>query len=144
MKPQVSRIENYPEVAARLEQHIEETKGQIRRIDEILTGLDASSSTMKDAALFSFMGTTAAVGHTVAPDEILKNSLANFAFENYEIAAYTSLLALAEASGESRIVSALQQNLAEERAMAEWLEMHLPEVTLRYAGLREAGHTAKV
>ena len=56
-EPQVSRIrETIREVAARLEQHIEETKGQIRRIDEILTGLDASSSTMKDAALFSFHG----------------------------------------------------------------------------------------
>ena len=28
----------------------------------------------------------AAIGHTVAPDEIIKNSIANFAFENYEIA----------------------------------------------------------
>src|SRR5688572_18769351 len=29
MKPQVSRIENYPEVAQRLQQHITETEGQI-------------------------------------------------------------------------------------------------------------------
>lgn len=143
MTPQVSRIENYPEVAARLEQHIEETNGQIARLDEILAGLGESSSTIKDTAL-SFMGTMAALGHTVAPDEILKNSMANFAFENFEIAAYTSLLTLAEAGGETRILSALEQNLAEERAMAEWLEEHLPAVTLRYAGLREAGETAKV
>ena len=32
MKPQVSRIENYPEVAHRLQQHITETEGQIQRL----------------------------------------------------------------------------------------------------------------
>lgn len=40
MKPHVKRIENYPEVAARLEQHIAETEGQLTRIEEILSGLD--------------------------------------------------------------------------------------------------------
>jgi hypothetical protein len=33
MKPQLSRIENDPEVAAKLEQHIRETDGQIVRIE---------------------------------------------------------------------------------------------------------------
>ncbi len=87
MKPQVKRIENYPDVAARLEQHIAETEGQITRIEEILSGLDEDHSKLKDMAL-SFTGTMAAMGHTVAGDEILKNSFANFAFENFEIAAY--------------------------------------------------------
>lgn len=31
--------------------------------------------------------------------EILKNSFANFAFENFEVAAYKSLLTVAEAGG---------------------------------------------
>jgi ferritin-like metal-binding protein YciE len=39
IKPQVSRIENYPEVARRLEQHIRETEGQVVRLEEILNGL---------------------------------------------------------------------------------------------------------
>lgn len=38
MKPQLGRIENYPEVARKLDQHITETQGQIRRIEEILAG----------------------------------------------------------------------------------------------------------
>jgi hypothetical protein len=41
----------------------------------------------------------AALDHAVAGDEILKNSFANFAFENFEIAAYKSLLTIAEAGG---------------------------------------------
>jgi len=110
---------------------------------EFLATFDEGASTMKDTAL-SFMGTMAALGHTVAPDEIIKNSLANFAFESFEIAAYSSLLVLAESGGFSGAETALQQNLEEERAMARLLEQHLPSVTLRYAGLREEGVYAKV
>jgi ferritin-like metal-binding protein YciE len=143
MQPQVSRIENYPAVAQRLEQHIRETETQIDRLDGLLNALGESSSTLKDAAL-SAMGTMAALGHSVAGDEILKNSFANFAFENYEIAAYNSLIVLAEAGQLTQATQVLRQNLQEEEAMAGWLKQHLPEVTRQYAGLRGAGASAKI
>jgi ferritin-like metal-binding protein YciE len=143
MKPQVKRIENYPDVAAKLEQHITETEGQIARIEEILSGLDEGHSALKDIAL-SFTGTMAAMGHTVAGDEILKNSFANFAFENFEIAAYNSLIVIAEAGGYNAGSNGLKANLAEEKAMASWLEQNLAAVTERFLSLREAGEEAKV
>ena len=143
MKPQVSRIENYPEVARRLEEHIRETEGQIGRIEELLESLDESHSSLKDMAL-SFTGAMAAMGHTVAGDEILKNSFANFAFENFEIAAYKSLMTIAELGGFPSATSALQANLQEEQNMAKWLDDNLRTVTVRFANLREAGETAKV
>ena len=142
MKPQVSRIENYPEVARRLQQHITETEGQIERLEQVLDGLGENRSALKDAAL-SLGGSIAAIGHTVAPDEIVKNSFANFAFENYEIAAYKSLLALANQSGNAAAADLLAQNLHEEVAMAEWLDQNIEAVTLQYAALRESGATAK-
>lgn len=142
MKPQVSRIENYPEVAQRLQQHITETEGQVERLERVLDGLGENRSALKDAAL-SLGGSMAAIGHTVAPDEIVKNSFANFAFENYEIAAYKSLLALANQSGNTSAADLLAQNLDEEIAMADWLDQNIEAVTLQYASLREAGETAK-
>ena len=95
MTPQVARIENYPEIADRLREHIDETNAQIARLDEILATFDTSGSALKDAGL-SFTGSMAALAHSVAGDEILKNSFANYAFEHFEIAAYKSLLTLAE------------------------------------------------
>ncbi|TPM96653.1 ferritin-like domain-containing protein [Mesorhizobium sp. B2-1-3A] len=142
MKPQVERIENYPEVADRLRRHIQETEGQMTRLESVLEGLDEEHSTLKDTAL-SMVGSVAAMGHSMAGDEIIKNSLANFAFENYEIAAYNSLLVLAEAGGFHDAEKALKQNLSEEEAMADWLRANLGDVTMRYAKLREAGATAK-
>lgn len=142
MKPQASRIENYPDVEAQLKRHITETEGQIARIEAILDRLDEDKSSLKDLAL-SLAGTFAAVGHTVAPDEILKNSMANFAFENFEVAAYKSLIAPAEASSNMWAIDDLETNLNEELAMADWLDENIGTVTLKFAALKEAGETAK-
>ncbi|MDR9805685.1 ferritin-like domain-containing protein [Rhizobium hidalgonense] len=143
MKPQLKRIENYPEVAEKLDQHIRETDAQIVRLEDILDGLNEDKSTLKDLAL-SFTGSMAALGHTVADDEILKNSFANFAFENFEAAAYKSLLTVAEAGGYVAAMTGLQANLAEELAMAEWLNDNVVALTSKFLALRQVGETAKV
>ncbi|MFD2648933.1 ferritin-like domain-containing protein [Devosia albogilva] len=142
MRPQVARIESYPDVLARLEQHIRETEIQLERLDALLDAAGADRSALKDAAL-SFSGMMAAMGHTFAPDEIVKNSFANFAFENFEIAAYKSLITLATEAGNSNASSVLRQNLDEELAMASWLDSNIEAVTLKYAALRQSGEQAK-
>jgi ferritin-like metal-binding protein YciE len=141
MSRQVERLQNYPQVEQRLRQHIEETNGQIQRLDQLLDSLGESASTLKDAAL-GLVGNMAALAHTWAADEILKNSFANFAFENFEIASYKSLITVAEAAGQQNSISALQANLQEEVAMAKWLDDHLREVTMRYISLEQSGQKA--
>ncbi len=128
---QVERLENYPEMEARMRQHIEESRSQAQRLEALLSSLDTSHSTLKDAAL-SLAGNMAALMHTVAPDEVVKNSFANYAFEHYEIAAYKSLLVLSEAVGRGADQSALKQSLGEELSMAEWIDEHLAPTTLRF------------
>jgi ferritin-like metal-binding protein YciE len=140
---QLERIENYPEVASRLQAHLEETKVQIRRLEDILGRLDESNSTLKDAGL-SLVGNMAAIGHMFAQDEILKNSFANFAFENYEIAAYKSLCQMAELTGHNAAIAPLQETLQEEMAMAKWLDDHLKDVTSTYLMRAERDQTAGV
>ncbi|SFV37283.1 Ferritin-like metal-binding protein YciE [Devosia crocina] len=142
MRPQVERIENYPQVAERLNAHIRETEAQVTRLEEVLDRVGADRSALKDAAL-SLGGTMASIGHTFAPDEIVKNSFANHAFENYEIAAYRSLLALSDAAGVAEAGSALRQNLSEEEAMAEWILNNIEPLTLQFLALKEGGERAK-
>jgi len=110
---------------------------------ELLGAMDEGSSTLKDTAL-SMVGTLAAMGHATAVDEIIKNSLANFAFENYEIAAYNSLLILAELGMFNRAADLLQANLNEEQAMADWLRENLRQTTLRFVQLSNVDEDAKV
>lgn len=143
IKPQLKRIENYPQVARRLEEHLRETETQMKRLEDILASLDEDNSTLKDWML-SASGGMAAIGHSMADDEILKNSFANFAFENFEIAAYNSLLVMAEMGGFQGAMGSLRQNLSEEENMARWLSENLREVTAEFVTRREAGESAKV
>lgn len=145
MTPQVERLENYPELAARLRQHIEETHAQVGRLDEILGNLGSSSSALKDMAL-SMSGGMAAIAHSVAGDEVLKNSFANYAFEHFEMASYKSLITMADDFGIAGATSLLQTSLREEESMAEWLDDNLSMITRRYSDLyaNEGAFEAKV
>ena len=92
----------------------------------------------------SFMGNMAALAHTVAPDEVIKNTFANFAFEHFEIASYKSLLTLADLVGQGGFDAALKQSLSEEVSMAQWIDEHIAPTTQRYLELSRAGQTAGV
>jgi len=141
LERQLGRLENYPEMAERMRQHLQESKEQARRIEELLSGFDTSHSTLKDTVM-SFIGNMAALAHTPAPDEVVKNTFANYAFEHYEIAAYKSLLTLAELTGQSSAMSALKQSLGEEEAMARWIDEHIADTTRTYVARGAAGATA--
>jgi ferritin-like metal-binding protein YciE len=143
MQRQIDRLEHYPEVSERLRQHITETNGQIQRLDQLLGMLGESSSSVKDTVT-SFMGNMTAMMHAAMQDEILKNTFANYAFENYEIATYNSLLTMAEAVGQQSSMELLRQSLDEEERMAAWIRDHVRDVTLRYMQREERGETAGV
>ncbi|OJH45715.1 hypothetical protein IE00_00160 [Paracoccus sp. SM22M-07] len=143
MQPQLNRLEHYPEVSALLDRHIRETEEQIRRLDKVLDSVGASASGFKDAAL-SFSGSLAAVGHTMARDEILKNTFANHAFENFEIAVYLSLITGADLCGAGNSAILLQQSLDEERRMAAALHDSIDAVTRRYAELAASDQRADI
>ncbi|HVI28627.1 ferritin-like domain-containing protein [Hansschlegelia sp.] len=101
---------NYDDVAERLRQHHRETEVQIERLETILDSLGESHSSLKDVAL-SMSGNLAALGHSIAGDEILKNTFANFAFENFEAASYRSLIAMAEAGSFTNALEPLKATL---------------------------------
>lgn len=135
---QVERIENYPAMRQRLQQHIEETRRQAKRLEQILQAHGTSESTLKDIAT-GLMGNMAAMAHAPMQDEILKNSFANYAFEHFEIASYKALIDLAQMAGDQKAVPLLQETLQEEIAMAEWAGQHLPEVVRTYVQLETQG-----
>jgi ferritin-like metal-binding protein YciE len=143
MQRQVDRLENYPEMRAGLQKHIQETEAQQQRVEQILSRHGTSHSSVKDA-LTGLLGNLTAVGHAMTTDEVIKNSFANYAFENYEKAAYTSLIAMAEAAGDQQAVPLLRQNFEQEEAFAKFCEAQIVPTTLKYMRRSEAGQTAKV
>jgi ferritin-like metal-binding protein YciE len=136
MQRQVERFEHYPEMSDLLRTHIAETEGQVRRLDEMLHTFGEDRSLLKDMAT-QFMANMAAAGHMPMADEVIKNTFANHAFENFEIAAYKSLIAMAEAAGHQRFVPALQETLKEEEKTAQLIYDMIEPITQKYL-MREA------
>ena len=138
---QVERLQNYPEMEARARQHIDESKVQARRLQELLHGLGSDYSAVKDA-ITGLMGNLASLMHAPARDEIIKNTFANYAFEHYEIAAYKSLITMSEQVDNTGAIPLLNQSLSEEVSMAEFIEAQLAPTTRRYMQLSAAGQRA--
>lgn len=143
MQRQVERLENYPGMAERMRLHIEESRRQYERLEQILEKMGTSHSALKDIGT-SIMGNVAAVQHALMEDEVVKNTFANFAFEHFEIASYRALLEMADAAGDTASPSLLKESLNEEIAMARWIDEHLPETIRTYMRLETSGQTAGV
>jgi len=131
LESMASRIDNYPDVRARIEQHISETKHQITVLEEILDRNDISRSVLKDS-MSKMMAFGQSMGGMAASDEIVKGSISGYVFEQFEIACYTSLLAAAKKAGDTASVPAIEGILAQEQQMADWLIRHIPDTTEQF------------
>jgi ferritin-like metal-binding protein YciE len=125
------RIENYPELKARVEQHIGETQRQAERIRGCIERRDGDTSTIKDAGA-KMLGLGQAMSGMFVSDEVMKGSIACTAFEAMEIASYRILIDTARQVGDEETARICEQNLHEEEDMARWLEQHLPTLTEQY------------
>jgi ferritin-like metal-binding protein YciE len=114
-----------PELVARRRQHAEETRVHAQRIRQCLEMLGAEPSSVK-AGFTALMGHVEGAVTAVFHDELMKNALADYASEHFEIACYRALLAAADEADEARLIPLLEETLSEEEAMAQWLEERIP------------------
>ena len=144
LSAQAERLEHYPDLRARIVQHIDETRWQQSMLDECLARRGISNSVIKDMG-GKLMALGQAVGGMTVSDEVVKGAMAGYVFENIEIATYTTLIAGAQAAGDSATQAACEQIIVQEKAMAAWLLEHLPQVTRAFlARAEQPGVTAKV
>ncbi len=127
LEKMASRLEHYPDLKARIQQHIEETRQQQTLLQSVIDRNDTSRSAFKDA-----MGKLSAMGGILADDEVVKGAISGYVFEQFEIANYTSLIAAAQLVGDQEGVRIFEQIREQEIAMAEWCLTHLPDVTQQF------------
>jgi ferritin-like metal-binding protein YciE len=125
------RIENYPELKARIERHIAETHRQAERVRDCIKRRGEDTSTVKDTG-GKMLGLAQAMSGMFVGDEVMKGSIACSAFEAMEIASYRILIAAARQVGDEETAQACEQILHEEEEMARWLEQNLPMLTQQY------------
>lgn len=141
MERQVSGLENYPEYAAVLKAHIPTTKSQLDRIDAALSAVGESASSLKETVA-SIAGTVGAAVHAVAGDETLKNLYAGYAYQYDQIAAYRSLIVIAEAAGQAAQVAGFKTSIDEEKKAAEAIDRLIEPITKTYLSRETSGQKA--
>lgn len=142
LNAQAGRLENYPALRMRIEQHLRETTAQREQLERLFETLGEDVSSVK-AGMGKLMALGQGLAGAFASDEVMKGSLASYSFEHMEIASYTSLIAGAEELGLSEAVAVLEPILEQERAMAAWLAENLAPLTRSFLARAEADLEAK-
>lgn len=121
--PRLARAAENPELTAAFETHLEETVGQIERLDQVVELLGIRLKRIKCAAMEGLVEEGKEVIDSVEKGPVRDAALVGGAqkVEHYEIAAYGTLCALGKQLGYDDAVKLLKVTLDEEKATDEKL-----------------------
>jgi ferritin-like metal-binding protein YciE len=121
--PKVAKKASSEELQEAIESHLEETRGQVERLDEIAEILDIRVTGKKCMGMEGLLEEGEEGLEAEGPEAVIDNALIAAAqrIEHYEISAYGSARALAEKLGKQDVVKLLQESLDEETAADEKL-----------------------
>ncbi len=119
-----------------LKEHLEETRNQITRLNQVFQKLGEKPQGVKCPAIDGLISEADEVAGEVADKDVLDAAIVGSAqsVEHYEIARYGTLIAWAEAVGHDDIVRLLNTNLNEEKSA----DKKLSSVALRKGVNRKA------
>lgn len=121
--PKMARAAADAQLAQAFLDHLEETRGQVERIDEIVELLNLKLKRIKCAAMEGLVEEGKDLIEEIDKGPVLDVALIGAAqkVEHYEIASYTTLITLAGKLGYDAALPLLQASLAEEKATDEKL-----------------------
>jgi ferritin-like metal-binding protein YciE len=124
------------ELTKGLKDHLEETRNQIQRLDQVFKKLGRKAEGVKCPAIDGLISEADEVAGEIADEEVLDAAIVGSAqaVEHYEMARYGTLIAWAEALGHDDIIRLLNTNLKEEKAA----DKKLSTVALRKGVNRKA------
>ena len=115
--PKMAKKSKSDELRQAFEHHLEETKGQVDRLEQVFEQLDARSSGKRCEAMEGLIEEAKEMMEDITTPEVLDAAMITAAqkVEHYEIASYGSVHALAEALGHKDAARLLEQTLEEEK-----------------------------
>ena len=125
------------------EQHLEQTKGHVDRLEQIFSAMDKSPKGKKCAGMEGLVEEGEEVVKEQSSSEALDAGLIASAqrVEHYEIAAYGTVRSFAELLGENEAVDLLQQTLDEEKETDEKLTELAKDANTQAMSAARAGET---
>lgn len=112
------------EVHDRIVQHQDETHQQAEIVKSCIEELGGSVSRSK-SAFSTLFGAAEGMMNRPVRDTMVKNAIADYSAEQFEIASYRALIVTAEDLGQTSVAAKLRGILDQEIAMAQFLESHL-------------------
>lgn len=121
--PRLARAASNPDLAAAFETHLEETQGQIERIDQVVELLGIRLKRIKCAAMEGLVEEGKDAIDSIEEGPVRDAALIGGAqkVEHYEIASYGTIAALAKQLGYKDALPLLLETLEEEKATDEKL-----------------------
>ncbi|RMO88318.1 hypothetical protein ALQ33_02896 [Pseudomonas syringae pv. philadelphi] len=121
--PKLARASTNPLLAEAFKMHLEETQGQIERIDQLVEAEGLKLKRMKCVAMEGLIEESKELLDEIEKGEVLDAGLIGACqkVEHYEIAAYGTLIAMAKHLGMKDAVKLLSETLAEEKGADEKL-----------------------
>jgi ferritin-like metal-binding protein YciE len=116
--PKMAKAAKAPKLRQAFEHHLDETNGQVERLDQVFDRLDVRSSGKRCEAMEGLIEEAKQMIEEIKTPEVLDAALIVGAqkVEHYEIASYGSVCALAEVLGQNDIKQLLEATLNEEKA----------------------------
>jgi ferritin-like metal-binding protein YciE len=131
LEKHISDAKSQPKVRAALTKHLAETKRHAAEMKKALASLGGTHPYLREG-VSKVVNLVAGLGTSLAKDTVVKNGIADFATEHFEIACYNSLIQTATALGETKIATTCKSILEEEITMAKTLESLLKDVNATY------------
>ena len=127
----IARANKYPQLKTHMQGHLEVSRRQKDELEEQLKALGSDTSTLKDMAM-RLAGRLEPLLSGVTADDMPKHCIAAHSWEQFEIAAYRSMLGAAEELGMSELQQMCERFIREEQEMANTFFEEIPAVTRQY------------
>jgi ferritin-like metal-binding protein YciE len=121
--PRLIKAAQSPELKQALEEHAEQTRGQVDRLEQVFERLDLGKRARRCEAMEGLLEEARSHMEEIEDKAVLDVAMIVSAqkVEHYEIAAYGSLVAMARQLGHDEVVPLLRATLEEEKATDERL-----------------------
>lgn len=137
----MARETNDPEVKQRVERHVQETETQIERLQRAFEAIGEKAKAEKCEAAIGLREEHDSFKSEEKPSKQLLEAFdlgSGLRIEHYEIAGYRSAIAIASVLGHTECVTILRESLAEEEAMAQFLEQNSAKALKRLFASQQA------
>jgi ferritin-like metal-binding protein YciE len=115
--PKMAKASSSGQLRQAFQEHLEETKNQVERLEQAFDRLDTRTRGKRCEAMHGLIAEASEIMEEIKTPQVLDAALIAGAqkVEHYEIAAYGSVRALAEACGYREVAELLDETLEEEK-----------------------------